>query len=364
MITKLVIENLKHRPVRTLLSICAIGLEVTMMLTIVGLSKGTIAESERRARGIGADIYVRPPGSSVLSMGSASMEQKFLPFFEKQPHVTLATGSVAHPIGGIDTVTGIDLDKFSRMSGGFRYIAGGPFKNPDDILIDERYASQKNLTVGSKIKILNRDWTVSGIVEPGKLARLFLPLDRLQELTANTGKLSQAFIKVDNEENVPSVIASLKQQLEGYQIYSVQDLTALFSIDNAPGLREFIGVVVGLSVIVGFLVVFLSMYTAVLERTREIGILKALGASPGYVLGILLWETAFLAVAGSLLGIVSTYGTRWLVATYTGPSLVQMIVYDWWPVAAGIALVGALLGSLYPGWKAVRQDALEALSYE
>src|SRR5687767_2189024 len=221
MITKLVVENLKHRPVRTLLSICAIGLEVTMMLTIVGLSKGTIAESERRARGIGADIYVRPPGSSVLSMGTASMEQKFLPFFEKQPHVTLATGSVAHPIGGIDTVTGIDLDRFSRMSGGFRYIAGGPFQNPDDILIDERYASQKNLTVGSKIKILNRDWTVSGIVEPGKLARLFLPLDRLQELTANTGKLSQAFIKVDSEENVPSVIASLKQQLEGYQIYSV-----------------------------------------------------------------------------------------------------------------------------------------------
>jgi putative ABC transport system permease protein len=104
------------------------------------------------------------------------------------------------------------------------------------------------------------------------------------------------------------------------------------------------------------------MYTAVLERTREIGVLKAIGASPGFILNVLLRETTLLAVLGSIIGILFTYGTRWVIATFT--PLIQAIVPDWWPIAAGIALVGALLGAAYPGLKAARQDAIEALSYE
>jgi putative ABC transport system permease protein len=123
-------------------------------------------------------------------------------------------------------------------------------------------------------------------------------------------------------------------------------------------------VIIGLSIVVGFLVVFLSMYTAVLERTREVGILKALGASPGYVLNIIFRETVLLAVAGSVIGILLTYGSRWAIMTLVPSSLTQKIVPGWWPIAGAISVVGALLGSMYPAWKAARQDAIEALSYE
>ena len=144
----------------------------------------------------------------------------------------------------------------------------------------------------------------------------------------------------------------------------MEEFTSLFSVNNVPGLRQFITVVIVLSVIVGFLVVFLSMYTAVLESTREVGILKSLGAGKGYVLAILLRETAILAVVGSLLGIAFSFGTRWLILEFAGASLTPMVTPDWWPIAAVISIVGALLGAMYPGWKAVRQDALEALSYD
>ncbi len=364
MVNKLVIENLKHRPVRTALSVLAIGVEVTMMLTLVGLSRGMLDDSIRRARGVGADVWIRPPGSSMISFSSAAMPEKMMEYFEKQPDVTLATGMVSHPIGGIDTVSGVDLDRLNRMSGGFDYISGGPFERPDDIIVDEFYATQNQKKVGDTIQILNKDWRVSGIVEPGKLNRLVVPIRTLQELTGNTGKISQVFVKLRDPKLVKSAIASFRQTLPEHKIYSLEELTSQFSVNNVPGLRAFIYIVVGLSVVVGFLVVFLSMYTAVLERTREIGVLKALGATPGFVMGMLVRETAVLVLAGSIFGIILTYGARALIMAIVPSSLKQMIVPDWWLITGAISLAGALLGTLYPGLKAARQDAIEALSYE
>ena len=106
-----------------------------------------------------------------------------------------------------------------------------------------------------------------------------------------------------------------------------------------------------------------SMYMAVLERTREIGILKAMGASPGYIMGILLREAAVLGLVGTGVGILMTYGTRELMEVFA-PNFPQAIVPDWYPWAALIALGGSLVGALYPGLKAARQDAIEALAYD
>ncbi|RPI08004.1 MAG: ABC transporter permease [Acidobacteriales bacterium] len=364
MINRLVIANLKHRPVRTLLSVLAIGVEVTMMLTLVGLSEGMLEDSARRARGVGADIIIRAPETSLISLSSASMPQKLMAFFAEQPHVALVAGTVVQPAGGINTITGIDLPEFNGISGGFKYLSGGPFRRPDDIIVDDFYATQNKLKVGSTVNLMNRDWHVSGIVEPGKLARLVIPRNTLQNLAGATGKLSQIYLKLDSPANTNQVIAALKEKLPDYKMYSIEELTSLYSVSNVPGLSAFIGVIIGLSIVVGFLVVFLSMYTAVLERTREVGILKALGASPGYVLDIIFRETLLLAVAGSVIGILMTYGSRWAIMTLVPSSLTQKIVPGWWPIAGAISVVGALLGSMYPAWKAARQDAIEALSYE
>jgi len=364
LINKLVFENLKHRPVRTALGIVAIGVQVTMMLTVVGLSEGMLEDAARRARGTGADIWVRPPGSALIGFSSAPMPEKIVEFFEKQPHVQVAVGNVVHPIGGVNTVTGVDYEKFVRMCGGLTFLEGGPFRERFDIIVDERYARQNHLRVGDKVRLLNHEWRVAGIVEPGKLARLLVRRDVLQELTGNTGKISQVLIKLDDPSRTEQVIQELKRKLPDYQIYSIEEFTSLFTVSNVPGLQAFINVIIGLSVVVGFLVVFLSLYTAVLERTREIGILKALGASRGYILSILLRETVVLVLAGSILGILGSYGSRWVVMTLVPASLTQKIVPHWWPLATAIALGGALIGASYPGWKAANQDAIEALAYE
>ncbi|HYK17238.1 MAG TPA: ABC transporter permease [Bryobacteraceae bacterium] len=364
MINRLVVENLKHRPIRTLLSIIAISIQVTLVLALVGLSDGILSDQARRARGVGADILVRPPNGALILTGGQMLQAIIPRIVEQTPHVQVASGILAYGTDLFNYITGIDLKSFDQMSGGFHFVQGGPFQNPDDVMVDQYYAAQHHVRVGDTIPLINRSWHVSGIYQPGMLARLVVPLATLQDLTANTGKVTMVYVKADNPVNINQAIADLSERLKDFKIYSMEDYTTLFSAANIPLLTQFIAVVIGLGVLVGFLVVFLSMYTAVLERTREIGVLKALGASPALIMNILLRETIVLALAGSVLGIVLAYGTRALIAALLPGSLIQAIVYSWWWKTTAIALVGALLGAIYPGLKAARQDAIEALAYE
>ncbi len=292
-INRFVLSNLMHRPIRTILSVLAIAVEVTMVLTLVGVSYGTLDGTARRARGVGADILIRPPGSSIITLSTAPMSDKLVPLLASQPEVAMATGTVVQPLEGLDTVTGLDLDQFSKMSGGFRFLEGGPFQKDDDILIDEFYARQKGLRAGDTLHLLNRDWHVAGVFESGKLARICIRLPVLQELTGNPHHLSQIYLKVDNPGHIQNVMDEVHKTLPGYPVYTIEEFTSLLSINSIGLLRNFIGVVIAIAVIVGFIVVSMAMYTAVLERTREIGILRSLGASSSFILSLLLKRLYF-----------------------------------------------------------------------
>ena len=332
-----------------------------MLLTLVGVSEGVLGDIAAHSRGTGADILVRPPGSSILAF-SGDMPQGIVGLVRKEPHVVQATGTKVQSVGNFDSITGINLDEFNAMSGGLRYLEGGPFAAADDLLIDDVYAGAHKLHPGDKWD-LGLSWRVAGVVESGKLSHMFARLDSLQEKYSAKDKVSVIYVKIDDPKNMTAVIDSLKMKLEDYKVFSLDEFVSLISVDSIPILKRFTEVVIGLAVIVGFLVVFLSMYTAVLERTREIGILKALGASPGYIMSILMRETFLLAVAGAIAGILMSFGTQWIMRIFV-PTMPMMIVHAWWPWAALIALVGSMIGAIYPGLKAARQDAIEALAYD
>lgn len=361
---KLIFENMRHRPLRTLLSVLLIAIPVTLILTLVGLSRGMLDESAKRTRSVGADIVIQPPNSSIISFRAASIPQEFVQWMEKQPHVRAAVGTAIAPLTGILSVTGVDLQAFEKISGGFEYVEGGPFKRPDDILIDDYYARQQKVHVGDTIQVLNHKWRVAGIFRSGKLARIVLPIKVVQTLTGNTGKISQIYVKLDGPANTETAIKALEQQLPGYKIYSMQDILTLTSVENVPGLNEFIHVMIGIAIVIAFAVVCLSMYMSVLQRTREIGILKSLGASRVYILELIVAEAFVMGLCGTLFGILLSFGARWLILFLVPASLQQAIVPDWWPKAGAIALFAALLGALYPGFHAARQDPIEALAYE
>ena len=335
-----------------------------MMLTLVGLSQGMLEDSARRAQGVGADIMVRSPGTSLMGGSANGINQKMLAWMQQQPHVRMVAGQVVHGIGGISTATGIDLDEFNRMSGGFKYIAGGPFRGEQDIIVDQFYANQNGLKVGSPLKLMGQDWRVCGIVEPGKLARVVLPRARLQDLAAATGMLSQIWVKLDDPANTNIVIASLKEKLPDYPMYSVEELTSLVLRQQRTGLerlhrRDHRAVDCGR--LPGGVPVHVHGGAGAHARDRD---LEGSGRFTGLRVEHHLPGDGIARRGGGGLGILLTYGSRWAIMTLVPASLTQKIVPGWWPIAGAIAVVGALFGAIYPAWKAARQDAIEALSYE
>ena len=364
---KLVYENLKNRPMRSLLSILLIGVPVTLILCLVGLSHGFIEDSQKRQRGVGADILVRPKSSSFLSLNGAPIPQQLVGYLARQPHVKMATGVYSVTVEGVTLfATGIDYQEFTQMCGGFQFHSGGAFQRPDDVILDDYYADQTKAKVGDTIKLLNGNWRVSGIMESGKLSHIVVPLKTLQGRLDNAGKVNQVYLRLDDPANTDATVKYLTEipALEGYPIYSMKEFTSLLNVNNVPALAGFIAVVMGIGVVIGFAVVCLSMYMAVLQRTREIGILKSLGASKAFILGTILSEAFFLGLGGTILGILMSYGAAALIHALKPASLPMIIAYDWWAKAGAITVVGALLGALYPGLTAAMHDPIEALSYE
>lgn len=348
-----------------MLSILLIAGPVTMILTLIGMSTGFVDESKKRYAGVGADILFRSPGSSqLMSFSSAALPAKFVEKLASEPHVRQATGTLVEPTGGFDSVTGIDVAAFDRMSGGFTFIQGRSFQAPDDILLDTYEANQRHVQVGATINVLHRDWHVAGIVEPGKLAHQFVQLSVLQDLLTESGKLTQIYLKLDDKSNTSQVMAYLHGKYDGYPIFSMEELQTLLSVDNIPLLSTFLHVVIGIGIVFGFGVVSLSMYMAVLQRTREIGILKSLGATKALVMELILAEAFILGLGGTIVGILLSFVSRAVMQAVAPASFPQAIVPDWWPIAGAIAMGAALLGALYPGMMAVRQDPIEALAYE
>ena len=367
MIATIVRSNVCHRPVRTLLSTLLIGIAVTLILTLVGVSRGITEDSTQRTRAVGADIMLRAPGTSLMSFSGTAIPQSVPAALAKLPHVAMTTGVINQAGSSLfDGVTGVDPVTFQAMSGPFVFDSGHIFERSDDIIIDSYYAQQLQKHAGDKLTVLNTDWNISGVYEPGKLAHAIVRMDVLQKLSGNTGKISVVYIKADDPAHVDTVIKELQDlsALRNYGITRMSDLTSLMNPNTIPALRIFIRVVIGIAVIIGFAVTSLSMYMAILQRTREIGILKSLGGSRTFIMRLILAEAVILGLGGTLVGILLSFATKWLLRVFVPASMPQAIAPDWWWYAGLIALAAATLGAIYPGYIAVRQDPIEALAYE
>lgn len=366
MMGQFVFRNLFHRPVRTLIGVMAVAVEVMLVITIVGLTSGMLQETAKRIEGIGADIMVQPSSASVfMGFSGAPMPAKIADKIRELKYVEYVTPALLqfNTSGGVETIWGIDPESFRQVSNGFVFLEGHDLEGPDDMLVDDWQARAKRLKVGDTYTVLNHDWKVVGVVEHGKAGRTFVPIETLQALVGARDKATIFLIRCTRPEHTPDVMDEIKEILPNNKVQPVKEYMSMMNSSNIPALQTFINAMIALAVTIGLLVIFLSMYTTVLERTRDIGVLKSLGASKLLIVRALLAETTLLAILGIFAGIGLTYMVR---AGFLKlfPTLSILITPGWMVRAGLIAIVGALVGASYPAWAASRKDAVEALAYD
>jgi len=365
---KLIIANLLHRPLRSIISVFAVAIEVIMMLTIISIMVGQLTGQKQMNNGIGADLIVRASNAMIFNgINGAVIPVKLEGILRDLPHVTVATpvNQKLSMTDGLEVLWGIDYPTYSQL-GPFVFVSGGPPQNPNDVIVDDIFANPENgHHVGETILIEKRPFQISGIFKHGKGGRKLISLATMDDITGTPDKASAFYVKADQPENATSIINEIHsvRGLEDYQVMTMDEWYSLLTPDNIPALKITMRVVVGIAVIIGFLVIFQSMYTSVLERTREIGILKSMGASNAAIVSVVLRETAVLAVVGVLVGVAASFAVKTLLA-HVFPTIYLDMNPAWVVRGSAIAFAGSLCGALYPAWLAARKDPIDALAYE
>jgi putative ABC transport system permease protein len=364
---KLVLGNLVHRPLRSLISVFAIAIEVIMILSIAAIMLGILNGVSKNQSGVGFDLMTNPgAASNLIGMSGASASVKVAGVLATLPHVEVATPVYIKltASSSVENIYGIDFDSFNALKP-FNFISGGPFTGPDDLIVDDLVAA-KGYKVGDTMKVLNHSFRICGIVEHGRGGRKFMPISTMGIIDGNEGKASYFYLRTEDppkfQEDVRREILATPG-MEQYNVQTLDEFLSTITPDKMPGFNIGLRTVISIAVIIGFLVIFQSMYTAVMERTREIGILKSMGASRAYIVGIVLRESGLIAIVGIILGVAATYLLRWFLHVKS-PTMAFAVTPGW--VAAGvvIAFTGAILGAFYPAIKAARKDPIDALSYE
>ena len=355
--------NIAARPLRCTLSVIAIAIQVILVLMIVGLTSGVISEWGKRVEGVGADILVQPPNSSIFfAFSSAVMPETLADQIEALPGVDeVAPTVILTEPKNLVMIYGIDYKRFNALSRGFLYRAGRKFESPDEVIADDIIAQSKRLKVGDHIALLNHTFRISGIVAHGKGARFFIPIKTAQEIAGVENRVSMFYVR--SKGDTEATRAEILNLSPNNRVRSMSEYVTLMSSSNLPELKPFVRSMVGLGIVISFLVVLLNMHTMVMERTREVGILKALGFSRFDIVEMLLGETLVLTLLGSVVGILVTFLTQ-AILKETNPGLMILITPRWVLSWILLAVVGAAAGVTYPALRAASYDPVVALAYE
>ncbi len=371
----LVLSNMSHRPARTFVSVIGIAVGVLLIVFTVGLAHGVLRERARREGNINAEIMVRASGTFSMS----GTEPFRLPVSRAEELRKVPGVRAAVPLGqnilksdkgfGSRLVDGIPFAEYSALTGltiregtGFTPCPeNSPPACRDQAIIDTVWQKDREAAVGSTVELYDRPFRIVGVYEPPGGGRIKIPLETMQEQLGAEGNCTAVLVAAENPAEQDALAARIRERFPEDQIIFTRDLPELYAA-AVPALNIFIKVVVAIASAISMLVILLAMYTTVTERTRQIGILKALGMSKGTIAWVIEKEAILVSLLGVITGMLLTLLVRFAVMRTT--SLVVELEPQWVVVAFAVGLVGGTVGALYPALRAARQDAVEALGYE
>lgn len=373
----LITANIRQRPIRSLVSVVGVALGVALVMLFTGLARGMSNDLQRRSQNLRAEIiFTRPGTMDNLTSSTANLSTKYAERLREIEGVESAVPVIRYVFQGgagfgFEQVEGIDWEPFAQMNA-LRMVEGrAPAargdearqrEEPVEIVIDETKARNSEVGVGGVLKLFGDiPHRVVGVYAPESGARVKMALADMQDRLGAGDKCTYILVKTKSGVDEKTLAGRIDEELPGNKIQFTRDVFT--SIEKSvPYLGLFLKVLVGLAAVVSALVVMLAMYTTITERTREIGILKAMGASRGFIIGVIEKEAILISALGLVVGFVIALLAGALISRAYG----LVFEYGWgWAVASAlIGLLGGAIGALYPAIRAANLDAVSALSYE
>jgi putative ABC transport system permease protein len=335
-------------------------------MLFTGLARGMSNDLQRRSTNVRAELIFMRPGAINLTTSTANLSTQYVERLKSIEGVEDALPIIRYFFQGnrgfgFEQIDGVDWDGYARMNG-INIVSGRGPQGMDEVVIDETKARRNEVKIGDLMKPLgDKEYRVVGIYSPESGPRVKMTLAAMQQALEAKDKCTLIFVKLKSPDQLVEVAKRIDHELPGNSIQATRDVFTSFE-QNIPYLGVFLRVLVGLASVVSALVVMLAMYTTITERTREIGILKALGASRGYIVGVIEKEAILISLIGLVAGFVVSLIAGYLISKFYGLLFEYSIA--WTLTAAAIGIVGGVLGALYPALKASNLDAVNALAYE
>lgn len=360
----IVVANIRQRPLRSAISVLGVALGVVLVMLFTGLTRGMSNDLQRRNSNLRAEIIFTRPGSIELTSASTNLSTKYVELLKSIEGVDAASPVILdfYPSGavGVEQIDGVEWDTFAKMNN-ISLVEGHAPRALDEVVIDEVKASRHH-PVGSTVQIFgNKPFRVAGIYAPESGARAKLSIEAMQDILQTPGKCTYILVKCKNSSEQVAVAKRIDEKLPGNKVQFTRDVFTNIET-SIPSLGIFMRVLVGVAAVLSGLVVMLAMYTTITERTREIGILKAMGASRRYIISEIEREALLISVMGLVVGFVFAGTAGFFIHKTTG------LIFEfggWWALtAAAIGLLGGAVGAFYPAVRAANLDPVHALAYE
>jgi ABC-type antimicrobial peptide transport system permease subunit len=363
----MIVRNLMRRRTRSVLTLVGIGIAIAAIVALGGMAEGLGQQITGMVGGEHMDLLAIE--ANISDMQYSSIDERVIKRIAAMSEVESVSGFVLGVIATEDTPLGIiyGYNPHEQAISHFRIVEGAGLSSSRQAIIGRLAADGMDKDVGETINLAGSRYRIVGIYETGvpfEDIGIVISLREAQTLLGRPRQVGFLGIRLRNPRQVDVVLAELEERFPEISVSKTAEFT-----ESIPDLRTsdaMVGGIAFLAVLVGGIGMMNTVFMSVFERTREIGVLRALGWRKMRVLGMIIREAMLLGAAGGLAGIVLGVGLGKMLTMIPllGAVLEPSYSFELMLRAFVLAVVLGTIAGLYPAWWASRLDPLEALRYE
>jgi len=354
-------KNLFHEKTRFMISVGGIAFAVMLILILLGLYRGWNEKTAEYANKTNADIWVVQNGVKDMSHSVSLLPNPYKEQIEAIDGVksvdTVLGRRVIFKLNGEEittTIIGFNID--SGIGGPYSLLEGNMKPQKGEVVIDTVLAGDHNLKIGDTLTLLERDYKVVGISESGAFFQFtFLSFEEARDLFKMNDLFNYALVSIDDSADVNRILQDIESGLSGVDAQTRKEFTENSKKEITEIFLPIIFVLVLICFVVGLMIISLTIYTATVEKSREYGVIKAIGAKNWQLYRTIFEQSTITGIFGFAIGVGITYAIS-LGVEKLEPMFVTYIVWEDLLLVAGIVLLMVITAAYIPIRKVVRID--------